>query len=140
LLDKYMYRYLDLTYKKHRTTIKKYEQPKESVKRMIKEFKEHLAAENPDAVLLDGLDTAIAGTMIKDGNRVVVYDQERIIKVLMERDGMSHEDALDFYGFNIEGAYMGPHTPVFIEPRGEWDDAGMASDGNRMVLDKRDFE
>jgi hypothetical protein len=31
----------------------------------------------------------------------------------MTRDGMTQEEAHEFIEYNIEGAYMGNHTPVF---------------------------
>lgn len=33
----------------------------------------------------------------------------------MERDGMTHEDAMEFYEFNIVGAWMGNGTPIFMD-------------------------
>ncbi len=32
----------------------------------------------------------------------------------MERDGMDEESAMDFFCYNIEGAYMGDHTPIWV--------------------------
>ena len=34
---------------------------------------------------------------------------------MQTRDGMSEEDAIDFFYYNIVGAYMGEHTPCFAE-------------------------
>ena len=34
----------------------------------------------------------------------------------MDRDGMSEEEACEFFTFNIEGAWVGPMTPVFVPP------------------------
>jgi hypothetical protein len=50
-----------------------------------------------------------------------VYDAEKIRETLMKRDGMSFEDAREFIEFNIEGAYMGPHTCVLVWPNDDWD-------------------
>ena len=36
------------------------------------------------------------------------------IDVLMKRDGMNEEDAIDYFYFNVVGAYVGEYTPVFI--------------------------
>ena len=33
----------------------------------------------------------------------------------MNRDGMSHEEAVEFFEFNTKGAYLGPNTPIFID-------------------------
>ena len=40
----------------------------------------------------------------------------------MKEDGMSMEDAREYIEFNIEGAYMGVHTPVLVWPNDLWDE------------------
>jgi len=40
-----------------------------------------------------------------------VYDGERMVRVLM-RKGMTEEDAREYISFNVEGAYLGPETPI----------------------------
>lgn len=75
---------------------------------------------------IDGYDDAILGPAMvwtEDGNLrdVLVYDGEEIRKILMQRDGMSFEDAREFIEFNIEGAYMGPHTAVIVWPNDCWE-------------------
>jgi len=42
------------------------------------------------------------------------YDMEKIVRKLMKRDGMSHEEAQEYFNFNIGGAYMGEGTPMFL--------------------------
>ena len=32
----------------------------------------------------------------------------------MDRDGMSYEDAIEFFDFNMIGAWVGEFTPIFI--------------------------
>ena len=71
---------------------------------------------------IDGYDEAIIGpAMIWDGFgkrvSVLVYSAEQIRSILMDRDGMDEEGAREFIEFNIEGAYMGPHTPILV-----WED------------------
>ena len=34
----------------------------------------------------------------------------------MTRDGMSNDEAIEFFEFNIEGAWMGDTTPLFMHP------------------------
>ena len=66
----------------------------------------------------DGYDEAIIGPAFiwRDQTQVevLVYDAEKIREILIERDGMSSEDAREFIEFNIEGGYLGPHTPVLV--------------------------
>ena len=68
----------------------------------------------------DGFDEAIIGpASIWRSNSMVsvlVYDAELMRKILMNRDGMSAEDAREFIEFNIEGAYIGEDTPVLVWP------------------------
>lgn len=45
---------------------------------------------------------------------VVAYDVDKIIKIMIERDGMSYEEAFEFFEFNILGAWVGEFTPIFI--------------------------
>ena len=43
-----------------------------------------------------------------------IYSEEKVLDVLVKRDGMSYEDAMDFFEFNIRGAYLGEQTPLYI--------------------------
>ena len=45
---------------------------------------------------------------------IVVYDREKVIAKLMDRDQMTHEEALEFYYFNQVGAWVGEKTPAFL--------------------------
>jgi hypothetical protein len=54
---------------------------------------------------------------------VLVYDAEKIQDILMKRDGMLPEDAREFIEFNIEGGYLGEHTPVLVWPNDIWDES-----------------
>jgi hypothetical protein len=69
----------------------------------------------------DGLDDALVGFIWpKETNlKTAVYDSDEIIKILQERDGMTTEDAIEFFDFNIRGAYVGPQTPRYL--KGDWE-------------------
>ena len=75
---------------------------------------------------IDGHDDAILGpAMIWRNNTtvdVLVYDAEVIRETLMKRDGMNFEDAREYIEFNIEGAYVGEHTPVLVWPNDYWEE------------------
>jgi hypothetical protein len=66
----------------------------------------------------DGFDVAIIGTAsVWNGNErveVLVYDVEKMVETLIDRDGMSGEDAIEYIDFNIENAYIGKDTPVVV--------------------------
>ena len=62
----------------------------------------------------EGLDDAIVGTTLnKDCATIVVYDHDKCIQCLMEH-GMNHIDAIEFFDYNILGAYIGELTPEII--------------------------
>ena len=67
------------------------------------------------ALKADGLEEALIGTGRQFTQELMVYSVEKVLEILMTRDGMSYEDAREFYEFNIVGAYVGAGTPVFVE-------------------------
>jgi len=74
----------------------------------------------PDEEILqaDGFDEAIIGyaeVWLNSGQeRVMAYDRDKCIEVLMERDDMGWDEANEYFDFNVAGAYVGEKTPVFI--------------------------
>ena len=75
---------------------------------------------------IDGHDDAILGPACiwRGSSRVdvLVYDAEKIRDLLMKRDGMTMEEAREYIEFNIEGAYMGPHTAIVVWTEDMWED------------------
>ena len=47
------------------------------------------------------------------GDRVV-YDVDLVLESLMEDQGMSDEEALDWFEYNMVGSYLGDGTPIFM--------------------------
>jgi len=47
-----------------------------------------------------------------DASLRVVYSANKIIEILSE--DMTHEEAEEFYEYNILGAYMGDMTPIYV--------------------------
>jgi len=70
----------------------------------IKEF-------NPEAMFADGFNDSI---LTYDTKGRVVYPVDSILETLMERDGMTYEEAREYFDFNIDGAYVGEYTPIYI--------------------------
>lgn len=77
--------------------------------------REELAEEHPDLLFVDGHDNALLGVAYRFGMEpVALYDRSRIIENLMA-DGMAHEEAEEFFDFNIIGAWVGERTPIFAD-------------------------
>ena len=78
---------------------------------------------NPDALFMDGLDSAIVGWGCQySKNAVVVYEEDDILWHLMENEGMTYEEAWEHYSFNIAGAWVGENTPIIIKNVNNWVD------------------
>ena len=72
-----------------------------------------LAEINPEIIVCDGLDEALVGYIELFDKVVALYDKDRCVNIFMNRDGMSEEDAVEFFYYNVVGAYVGDHTPAF---------------------------
>ena len=65
----------------------------------------------------DGLNGAIIGVGSRCGQKdVIVYDVEKVVEILMTRDGMTYEEAEEFFDFNIGGGWHGEETPIWMRP------------------------
>jgi hypothetical protein len=63
-----------------------------------------------DLLIADGYDDAIVGISSK---KIVVYSINKIVEILMA-EGMTDEEALEFFEYNIEGSYVGEKTPIYM--------------------------
>lgn len=85
----------------------------ETLQEMIDEA---AACENEDGdgtLYADGFEDAFVGFVYQFNRRLAVYDWNKCLSVLMERDGMSEWDAIEYMDFNVTCAWMGEYTPVF---------------------------
>ena len=74
-----------------------------------------MAQYNEDALLADGFEEAFIGVAERCSQpALAVYDAAKCIYILQQRDGMSYEEACDYFTCNVSGAWMGEHTPVFL--------------------------
>ena len=64
-----------------------------------------------------GFQDAIVGVQDHCPGRpaLVVYDTLLCIEILM-RDGMTEDDAGDYFTFNVSGSWVGVNTPIFMTP------------------------
>ena len=78
-------------------------------------LRDWIAFHTEEALLADGFEGAIIGVAERCSQpTLVVYDAKRCVEILMRRDGMSYEDACEFFEFNTLGAWVGEHTPLFL--------------------------
>jgi len=76
-----------------------------------KERLEEVVSDN--TMTADGYDEAIIGTVERfgDAETIVLYDKDKVMEILMK--DMPEEEAVDYFYFNILGAYVGEGTPAF---------------------------
>jgi hypothetical protein len=79
------------------------------------EERERIADANPEALLADGFEEAYIGLCMRFNTVLAAYDYDKCIAVLSQRDGMSYDEAVEFFEFNTLGAWVGEGTPVFIK-------------------------
>jgi len=75
---------------------------------------ESFGEEAEGIMFADDFDLAIVGVGRTFGGLLcAVYDVDKIIEILM-KDGMDCEDALEYFDYNVAGAYVGEQTPIFM--------------------------
>ncbi len=63
----------------------------------------------------DGYNAAIMGLVQRCGQEsVILYDTDKILGILVYRDGMTYDEAVEFFEFNILGSWVGDQTPAFF--------------------------
>jgi hypothetical protein len=67
--------------------------------------------EYENVLVCDGFDDAIIG--IEPTTSRLVYDVDKMIETLISQ-GMDRDEAIEYYEFNIVGAYVGELTPIFV--------------------------
>lgn len=81
---------------------------------MQETLREMIECFNEEALVMDGYDDCIIGVAECFGKSPsVVYDVNKVLEKLMG-DGMTHEEALEYYDYNMVGAYVGESTPIFV--------------------------
>lgn len=66
--------------------------------------------EEEEFLFADGFDDAIIGCC--ENTYRVIYSCAKCIEILMQ-EGMTDEDALEYFYYNVSGAYVGEKTPIW---------------------------
>lgn len=79
----------------------------------FKQIKETIAEIDEEILLADGFEGALIGYVEIFNQSIALYDKGKCLEILQKRDGMSREDASEFFEFNTQSAYVGEKTPAF---------------------------
>ena len=77
------------------------------------EMLDYLSDVNPEASYPTNMKDAVIGMVERFGQTPqILLDRRKCLDILKE-DGMSEEDAEEFFEFNVIGAWVGEGTPCF---------------------------
>lgn len=68
-----------------------------------------------EITIADGFDEAVIGIDISTMR--LIYSVSKVIDIMMDRDGMDEQDALDWYEYNMQSTWVGDQTPIWCEDR-----------------------
>lgn len=70
---------------------------------------------NEQALLADGFEDAFLGMSEVFGRpSLATYDKDKCIEILMTRDSMTEEEAMEYFDFNVSGSWVGDSTPIYL--------------------------
>ena len=69
--------------------------------------------EENECIVYPDLEDALVGCVENsNGEIVALYDIDKIVDIFMDRDGMTYEEAVEYYDFNVARMYVGAKTPL----------------------------
>ena len=68
-------------------------------------------------LLMNGFEQALLGFGQRINEPLVaIYSWSKMVDVLMIRDGMTDDEAIEYISYNCQGAWVGERTPIIVEP------------------------
>lgn len=80
----------------------------------LKEKLDEYIGDDYSILLADGLDEAFIGIGWQFNTPIAMYDRDKCIEIL-ESQGMTPDEAQEYFYYNTQGAYVGEQTPIFLE-------------------------
>lgn len=81
----------------------------------VDEFLVMHGAGDVEIMTCDGLEDAFLGVVERFSQQAVaLYDRDKVIQIFITRDGMTLEQAEEFFDYNVQGAWVGEGTPAFV--------------------------
>ena len=67
-----------------------------------------------EVMVMDGYDDCVIGVLERFGTEpIILYDKDKVIEKLVA-DGLTLEEAVEFYEYNQLGSWVGDRTPGFL--------------------------
>lgn len=90
----------------------KMKKPKNSKKIDIQNTINQCLGEDEEILMAEGFENAFLGVATQFNSKFAVYDRAKCIEILAK--DMTHEEAEEYFEFNVAGAWMGVNTPAFM--------------------------
>ena len=72
---------------------------------------DHIRDDHEGILSADGFDDAVIGVATDFTEPRLIYSVSKCIEILKE--DMSEEDAMEYFTYNVSGAYVGEQTPIW---------------------------
>ena len=84
-------------------------------KDIMQEKIDWLVEHDDELMTADGFDFALIGICERAGQpTIATYDTSKCLTLLRERDGMTYDEAEEYFYYNVVGAWVGDYTPCFV--------------------------
>jgi hypothetical protein len=74
---------------------------------------------DPNTLYADGFEDALIGLGWQHTKLIAIYDYDKCVEILILREDMTHEEAIEWMEYNVVGSYVGEYTPIFMLPKEE---------------------
>jgi hypothetical protein len=72
---------------------------------------------DPNTLYADGFEDALIGLGWQRTKLIAIYDYDKCVEILILREDMTHEEAIEWMEYNVVGSYVGEYTPIFMLPK-----------------------
>ena len=69
--------------------------------------------EDQEILKADGFDEAVIG--IEERSMRLIYSVGKCIELLMTKEDMSLEEAMEYFDFNVKDSWVGDKTPIWCD-------------------------
>ncbi len=74
---------------------------------------------DPNTLYANGFEDALIGLGWQHTKLIAIYDYDKCVEILILREDMTHEEAIEWMEYNVVGSYVGEYTPIFMLPKEE---------------------
>jgi hypothetical protein len=83
---------------------------------LLQQLDDWVSENYPDQEILiaNGFEEAFMGVAVQFDNHIPIFSKSKCLDILISQ-GMSYDEAVEFFDFNVQNAWHGSNTPAFID-------------------------